>query len=68
MAVPKKKTSKCKRNQRRSHHALKKIQVVVNPITGEFQLPHHICSADGTYKGRKVIVKTNLLAEASPAA
>ncbi len=59
MAVPKKKTSKGKRNQRRSHHALKQIQVMVNPVTGEYQLPHHICASDGTYKGRKVVVKNN---------
>ncbi len=56
MAVPKKKTSKSRRNQRRSHHALKAINVVVDPITGEYKLPHHISLTDGTYNKRQVIV------------
>ncbi len=56
MAVPKKKTSKSRRNMRRSHLALGKINVVVDSQTGEYKLPHHI-SADSTYNGRQVIVK-----------
>lgn len=65
MAVPKKKTSKSKRNQRRSHHALKSVNVAIDPITGEYKLPHHISLEDGTYKGRQVIVKRNALADES---
>lgn len=56
MAVPKKKTSKSKRNMRRSHHALSKVNVVVDSQTGEYKLPHHISLTDGTYNGRTVIV------------
>lgn len=56
MAVPKKKTSKGKRNQRRSHHALKATNVVVDATTGEFKLSHHISLKDGYYKGRQVIL------------
>ena len=56
MAVPKKKTSQSKRNMRRSHHALKSINVVVDPITGEYKLPHHISLTDGTYNKRQVII------------
>lgn len=59
MAVPKKKTSKSKRNQRRSHHGLKTVNVVIDPITGEYKLPHHISLEDGTYKGRQVLVATS---------
>jgi large subunit ribosomal protein L32 len=55
MAVPKKKTSKSKRNMRRSHHALNKINAVENATTGELTLPHHI-SLDGHYRGRDVFV------------
>jgi large subunit ribosomal protein L32 len=55
MAVPKKKTSKSKRNQRRSHHALKVANVVVDQTTGEFKLSHHISLKDGFYNGRQVI-------------
>lgn len=57
MAVPKKKTSKSRRNMRRSHLALGKVNVVVDKDSGEYKLPHHISLADGTYKGRKVIEK-----------
>lgn len=54
MAVPKKKKSKSCRNMRRSHHALKGINVVEDATTGELKLPHRM-SVDGYYKGRKVI-------------
>ena len=54
MAVPKKKTSTSKRNQRRSHDGLKRVNYGVNKTTGELQLPHQI-SIDGYYKGKKVI-------------
>lgn len=56
MAVPKKKTSKSRRNMRRSHHALKAINVVEDATTGELKLPHQI-SLDGYYNGRKVFNK-----------
>lgn len=55
MAVPKRKTSKSVRNMRRSHHALKRINVVEDKTTGEFKLPHHV-TADGVYNGRNVLV------------
>lgn len=53
MAVPKRKTSKSRRNMRRSHHALDKVTVVENKTTGELTRPHHV-SADGYYNGRQV--------------
>jgi large subunit ribosomal protein L32 len=55
MAVPKKKTSKSKRNMRRSHDKLKTVNVIVDPVTGEYKLPHQMSLADGTYKGRQVV-------------
>ncbi len=55
MAVPKKKTSKSRRDMRRSHHALKTINVIVDKETGEYKLPHHICKKDGSYNGRIVV-------------
>lgn len=57
MAVPKKKTSKSKRNMRRSHLALKAQNVITDSDSGEYKLPHHIC--DGKYKGRQVIKTKN---------
>lgn len=57
MAVPKRKTTKSKRGMRRSHHALSKINIVVDQESGEFKLPHHMSMKDGTYKGREVLDK-----------
>jgi large subunit ribosomal protein L32 len=53
MAVPKKKTSTSRRGMRRSSHALKKINVVIDKETGEYRLPHHM--SDGRYKTRQVL-------------
>ncbi len=53
MAVPKKKTSKSKRNMRRAHDALGTVTVVEDKTTGELKRPHHV-SKDGHYNGRKV--------------
>ena len=58
MAVPKKKTSKSRRNMRRANHALKAINVVEDSTTGELKLPHHI-SLDGYYNGRQIYVEQN---------
>lgn len=55
MAVPKRKTTKSRRNMRRSHHALTKVNVVIDPVTGEYRLPHCI-NKDGTYNGKQVLV------------
>ena len=55
MAVPKKRTSKSRRNKRRSHHALKPVNVIVDKETGETRLSHHISSADGMYNGTFVL-------------
>ncbi len=63
MAVPKKKTSKSKRNMRRSHHGLAKVNVVIDSETGEYKLPHHMSLLDGTYKGRDVLVSQEESAE-----
>lgn len=57
MAVPKKKTSKSKRDMRRSHLSLTPINVVIDKATGEYTLPHHVVKATGSYGGKKVLVK-----------
>ena len=67
MAVPKKKTSKSKRDQRRSHHALKMTNVTIDSTTGEFKLSHHISLKDGYYKGRQVIIPKVKSAESETA-
>jgi len=55
MAVPRKKVSKSKRNMRRAHHRLAKVNLNECQNCGELKLPHHICGACGYYAGREVI-------------
>jgi large subunit ribosomal protein L32 len=55
MAVPKKKTSKSRRNMRRSHHHLKPSSYVECSHCGEMKRPHHVCAACGHYDGREVV-------------
>lgn len=56
MAVPKRKTTRMKRGQRRSHLALTAVTVAENKTTGEYARPHHI-SKDGYYNGKQIIIK-----------
>lgn len=60
MAVPKKKISKSRRNQRRSHDSLKSRAAIECPNCGELKLPHHICSACGYYDDREVVQMESL--------
>ncbi len=55
MAVPKRKTSKSKRDMRRSHHALDNANWVEDQNTGEPVRRHHIDLKTGMYRGRQVI-------------
>lgn len=54
MAVQQNRKTRSKRGMRRSHDALKKPTLSVDPTTGETHLRHHL-TADGYYRGRKVI-------------
>ncbi len=54
MAVQKSRKTPSKRGMRRSHDALKKPTLSIEPTSGETHRRHHI-SADGFYRGRKVI-------------
>lgn len=57
MAVPKRKTSKTRRDKRRaSSYRLNKATVVECPQCHEPKQPHRICSACGYYKNREAIV------------
>jgi len=55
MPVPKRKTSKSKRNQRRAHIKAAAPNLTTCPQCGETTQSHHVCHACGTYKGRTVI-------------
>jgi large subunit ribosomal protein L32 len=56
MAVPKKKISKQKRNSRRAHDALRKVNISSDSKTGEYKLSHHMSLKDGFYNGKQIIV------------
>lgn len=56
MAVPKKKTSNSRRNQRRSHDALARINVIIDKDTGEYRLPHHLDKTSGEYRNRQIVI------------
>ena len=57
MAVPKRKTSKSKRNMRRSHDSLKQINIIEDKDSGEPRISHRIDLSTGTYNGRQILVK-----------
>jgi len=54
MAVQQNRKTPSRRGMRRSHDALGSATLSVDPSTGETHRRHHV-SADGYYKGRKVI-------------
>jgi large subunit ribosomal protein L32 len=56
MAVQQNRKTPSKRGMRRSHDSLSASALSIEPTTGETHRRHHV-SADGFYKGRKVINK-----------
>ena len=54
MAVQKTRKSKSKRDMRRAHDALGLPTLSIEPTSGETHQRHHV-SADGFYRGRKVV-------------
>ncbi|PLY02516.1 MAG: 50S ribosomal protein L32 [Desulfuromonas sp.] len=54
MAVPKKKTSKSKRDMRRAHDSLSAPGLSICPQCKEPKAPHRACPSCGTYKGKDV--------------
>jgi large subunit ribosomal protein L32 len=58
MAVPKKKTSKSRKNMRRAHDFLTAQSVSTCPQCKSPKLPHRACPSCGTYKGKEVIALT----------
>lgn len=55
MAVPKRKTSKSRKNLRRSHHALTAPATSTCPQCGAPKAPHRVCASCGAYKGRTIV-------------
>ncbi|MFH1651889.1 MAG: 50S ribosomal protein L32 [Chloroflexota bacterium] len=54
-ALPKRKTSKARRDKRRSHHSIEAPNLDTCPQCHTPKLPHHTCPTCGTYAGRQVI-------------
>ena len=54
MAVPKRKTSKSRRDKRISHHQIKSPNIIEDKKSGEFRLSHHVDLKTGLYNGRQV--------------
>lgn len=54
MAVQKNKKTRSKRGMRRAHDALGKPTLSIDPTSGEKHRRHQV-SADGFYRGKKVI-------------
>ena len=54
MAVPKRKTSKSRRDKRRSHHRIDSANIIEDKKSGEYRLSHHVDLKSGYYKGRQV--------------
>ncbi len=58
MAVQKSRKTRSRRGMRRSHDALGGPTLSVDPVSGEKHHRHHV-TADGFYRGRKVIETGN---------
>lgn len=54
MAVQKSKKTRSRRGMRRSHDANTGVALSVDQTSGEKHLRHHV-TADGFYRGRKVV-------------
>ena len=55
MGVPKKHKTRSGRDQRRSHHALKPLNLAACKNCGGATMAHKPCPNCGYYKGRKVV-------------
>ena len=55
MAVPKRKTSKSRRDKRRSHQQISPVNIIEDKKSGEYRLSHHIDLKTGLYNGKQVL-------------
>ncbi|MCH8086641.1 MAG: 50S ribosomal protein L32 [Chloroflexi bacterium] len=56
-ALPKRKTSKARKNKRRAHSSMIRPALVPCPRCHSQKLPHHVCPTCGTYNGREVFAE-----------
>jgi len=55
MAVPKRRVSRARQGNRRSHHHIKPLQLQYCRQCNEPILPHRVCPACGYFQGRTAI-------------
>ncbi len=55
MGVPKRRTSKQKKRQRRAHWKIDAPELTNCPQCHELMAPHRVCPSCGYYKGREVV-------------
>ncbi|MDE0206523.1 MAG: 50S ribosomal protein L32 [Candidatus Tectomicrobia bacterium] len=55
MGVPKRKTSRSRRDKRRNHQRLAVPSLSTCPQCGAAMLPHRICPSCGFYREREVV-------------
>jgi large subunit ribosomal protein L32 len=55
MAVPKKRTSRTRRDKRRAQHKAGETPLSRCPRCHSPRIPHRVCPTCGTYKGREVV-------------
>ena len=60
MIVPKRRTSKSRKNKRRSHLAINSSNLGRCPRCNQAVKPHRICGNCGYYRGRTVIDREGL--------
>ena len=62
MAVQKSRVSPSRKGMRRAHDALSAKQLATDPTSGETHLRHHV-TADGYYRGKKVVATKSRVVE-----
>ncbi len=55
MPTPKKKTTRSRRDMRRSHDAVTAPTVMNCPNCESLKLPHRVCPSCGYYDGREIV-------------
>ena len=55
MATPKRKTSKSRRDKRRSHHKIISPNIIEDKKSGEYRLSHHVDLKTGLYNGKQIL-------------
>jgi len=56
LAVPKRKTSKSKRDKRRTHDRLKIVNIVECPRCHSKKISHRVCESCGYYSEHEIII------------